>query len=348
MDSILPAYRDPLFSILIIVILSLIIALVTYAWGIYQQQKEKSTLHKFLEKFDTKECALDTTTMPYDDAIFKPLALLANAFENSGEYHKAINIYLYLIKHTNNQVDKSDLMERLGRTYLRAGFLERARSIFSKILHKQPRKPKILYELGVVYEMMREYDKAQEVIEPLQTLGENTGEFEKFLEFEKISSDKSIEPKDKIELLSRLVDEEPALYRPILTLFFRLDTQKAWSLIVAQDLLHSVLDILWFLPYSQLDLDIIALDKRLISIYYAKGYLQDEVESSGIFAIDMLASSRRSGFEDGDLIFSYLCKKCKQNFPLSFTRCPNCLAINTIEVEESISQKSPQTNYSLL
>jgi tetratricopeptide (TPR) repeat protein len=286
--------------------------------------------------------------MPYDNAIFKPLALLANAFENSGEYHKSINIYLYLIKHTNNQVDKSDLMERLGRTYLRAGFLERARSIFSEILHKQPRKPKILYELGVVYEMMREYDKAQEVIEPLQTLGEDTSEFEKFLEFEKISSDKSIEPKEKIELLSRLVDEEPALYRPILTLFFRLDTQRAWSLIVAQDLLHSVLDILWFLPYSQLNLDIISLDKRLKSIYYAKGYLSDKVEQSGIFAIDMLVSSRRSGFEDGDLTFSYLCKKCKQSFPLSFTRCPNCLAINTIEVEESISHKSSHTDYSLL
>ncbi len=347
MDSILPAYRDPLFSILLIVSLSLIISLVTYAWGIYQQQKEKSTLHKFLEKFDTKECALDTTTMPYDDAIFKPLALLANAFENSGEYHKSINIYLYLIKHTDNQVDKSDLMERLGRTYLRAGFLERARTIFSEILHKQPRKPKILYELGIVYEMMREYDKAQEVIEPLQTLGEKTSEFEKFLEFEKISSDKNILPEQKIELLEKLVDKEPALYRPTLTLFFRLDIKKAWALIDKRSL-HSVLDILWFLPYSQLDLDIIRLDKRLMTIYYAKGHLQEPLRESGIFAIDMLASGRMSGYEDGDLIFSYLCKKCKQNFPLSFTRCPNCLAINTIEVEEDIAQKSPQTNYSLL
>ncbi len=347
MDSILPSYRDPLFSILIIVILSLIIALVTYAWGIYQQQKEKSTLHKFLEKFDTNECTLDTANMPYDSAIFKPLALLANAFENSGEYHKSINIYLYLIKHTNNQLDKGNLLERLGQTYLRAGFLERARSIFSEILSKQPRKPKVLYELGIVYEMMREYDKAKEVIEPLQTLGEDTDEFEKFLEFEKIASDKSIIPKKKIELLSKLVDEEPALYRPILTLFFRLDTKKAW-LLIEEKSLHSLLDILWFLPYSQLDLDIIANDKRLKSIYYAKGYLQEPINKSGIFAIDMLASGRMSGYEDGDLIFSYLCKKCKQNFPLSFTRCPNCLAINTIIVEENIAKKSLQTNYSLL
>ena len=347
MDSILPSYRDPLFSILIIIILSLMIAVVTYAWGVYQQQKEKSTLHKFLEKFDTAECALDTTTMPYDSAIFKPLALLANAFENSGEYHKSINIYLYLIKHTDNPVDKSDLMEKLGQTYLRAGFLERARAIFSEILRKQPRKPKILYELGIVYEMMREYSKAQEVIEPLQVLGEETREFEKFLEFEKIAFDKSIRPKQKIDTLSKLLKEEPILYRPIISLFFRLDTQKAWALIDHKSL-HTILDILWFLPYSQLDLAIIALDKRLKTLYYAKGYLQEPIQESGVFAIDMLAAGRMSGYEDGDLLFSYLCKKCKQNFPVSFTRCPSCLAINTIEVEEDIAKKSPQTDYSLL
>ncbi|HHD72750.1 MAG TPA: hypothetical protein ENL02_02380, partial [Epsilonproteobacteria bacterium] len=131
MDSILPSYRDPLFSILLIITLSLIVAVLTYAWGLYRQQQEKSTLRKFLEKFESAECALDTTTMPFDKAIYKPLALLAKAFENSGEYHKAINIYLYLIRHTSNPIDKGDLMERLGQTYLHAGFLERARAIFS-------------------------------------------------------------------------------------------------------------------------------------------------------------------------------------------------------------------------
>ena len=141
MDSILPSYRDPLFSILLIITLSLIIAVLTYAWGVYKQQTDKSTLRKFLEKFESAECALDTSSMPFDAAMFKPLALLAKAFENSGEYHKAINIYLYLIKNTSNPVDKGDLMERLGQTYLRAGFLERARAIFAEILRKRPRTP---------------------------------------------------------------------------------------------------------------------------------------------------------------------------------------------------------------
>jgi len=347
LDSILPSYRDPLFSLLIIIVLSLVIALVTYAWGIYRQQKDKSTLHNFLDKFNTKECSLDTDSMPYDNAMFQPLTLLANAFKNSGEYHKSINIYIYLIKNTTNHIDNIELMERLGETYLKAGFLERARAIYSEILHKQPRNAKVLYELGVVYEILRKYNKAREVIEPLQILGKDTKEFQNFLEFEEIASDKNIVLNQKIELLNNLLTREPALYRPILSLFFRLNIEKAWAIIDNKSL-HRVIDILWFLPSSQLDLDIISKDERLLTIYYAKGYIDKQSIKSGIFAIDMLASSRISGYDYGDLIFSYLCKKCKQNFPVSFIRCPNCLAINTIEVEEDIVKKQPQTDYSLL
>jgi predicted ATP-dependent serine protease len=62
----------------------------------------------------------------------------------------------------------------------------------------------------------------------------------------------------------------------------------------------------------------------------------------------MLAVAKEGGLEEGGLLFSYLCKKCKQSFPVSFKRCPNCMAINSVEVEEEIAKASPQTNYSLL
>jgi tetratricopeptide (TPR) repeat protein len=323
------------------------IAVVTYVWGVYRQQKENSTLQKFLEKFESAECALDTRSMPFDSAMFNPLALLAKAFENSGEYHKAINIYLYLIKHTNNPIDKGDLMQRLGETYLHAGFLERAKTIFAEILHKRPRNIEVLHKLGIVYEMMREYDKALEVITPLQILGEDTRELEKFLYFEKIASDKQILPEDKMRSLISLLREEPSLYRPILSILFRLDIDKAWAQIDRSSL-HYILDILWFLPYSQLDLDIISRDRSLSAIYYAKGYITTPSKECGIFTIDLLVAGRINGFEDGDLIFSYLCKRCKQSFPVPFARCPNCLAFNTMEVEEDIVKRESRTENSLL
>ncbi|HHE06144.1 MAG TPA: hypothetical protein ENK90_03390, partial [Epsilonproteobacteria bacterium] len=106
-----------------------------------------------------------------------------------------------------------------------------------------------------------------------------------------------------------------------------------------------------FRSNSQLDLDIITSNKPLRTLYYAKGYLQEpetHIGESGIFALDMLATAKQNGFEEGDLLFSYLCKKCKQSFPIGFKRCPNCMAIHSVEVEENIGKASPKTNYSLL
>ena len=107
MEQLLPAYNDPLFSILLIIVISLVIAIATYGWGMYKQQKEQGKLLKFLDKFDSAECALDTADMPFEEHMFKPLTLLAKAFENSGEYHKSISIYLYLIKNVNEDFGNS-------------------------------------------------------------------------------------------------------------------------------------------------------------------------------------------------------------------------------------------------
>ena len=347
METILPAYNDPLFSILLIIVIALIISVVTYAWGLYKQQKEEGSLLKFLDKFDSSECTLDTDDMPFEEHMLKPLTLLSKAFENSGEYHKAINIYLYIIKHISDERVKMELMERLSNTYLHAGFLERARSIYTEILRKRPRNVQVLYELGIVYEMMHRYDKAQEIIEPLNTLGEDTRTLSKFLELSALTSDRVLSIEEKVAALKKILEEEPKLYRQIVDTLLKLDTTEAWK-IIDPARIKEMIDILWFLPNSQVDLDIITSDERLSTLYYAKGYLQKPSLHSGIFAVDMLATARENGFEEGDLLFSYLCRKCKQSFPVSFKRCPNCMAINSVEVEEKIAKASPKTDYSLL
>ena len=348
MENFLPAYNDPLFSILLIVAISLIIAVATYGWGLFKQQKEQESLLSFLDKFDSVECALDTNDMPFEAHLLKPLSLLAKAFENSGEYHKAISIYLYLIKSVNNDLGKLELMERLGNTYLHAGFLERSRSLYVEVLRKRPRNVTVLYELGVVYEMMHQYEKAREVIEPLELLGEDTYNLNRFLDLLLINSSKNISIEEKLEKLIQLLKDEPSLYRQIISVLLQLDTQVAWETI-DMDRIDDILDIFWFLPNSQVDLDIITSNNTLHTLYYAKGYLQKPPkEKSGIFTLDMLATARKGGFEEGELTFSYLCKKCKQSFPVSFKRCPNCMAINSVKVEEHIAKSSPQTNYSLL
>jgi len=321
--------------------------LVTHGWGLYNQQKEEGNLLKFLEKFDSSDCALDTTDMPFEPNMFKPLTLLAKAFENAGEYPKSISLYLYLIKHASPETGEAELMERLGSTYLHAGFLERARSIFIEILRKKPRNTQVLYELGIVYEIMHNYTKANEILLPLKTLGEDTSELERFLEFAELLSDKTLAIETKVGRLTALLEAEPLLYRHIIKALLHFDTKVAWEHIDPERV-KELLDVLWYLPNSQLDLDIIASNEKLHTLYYAKGYLRKPMHKSGIFSLDMLATARENGFEEGDLLFSYLCKKCKQSFPASFKRCPNCMAINSVKVEEKIAKSSPKTDYSLL
>ncbi len=347
MEHILPAYNDPLFSIMLIVVISLIIALVTYGWGLHKQQKEEGNLLKFLEKFDTAECALETADMPFEPHMLKPLTILAKAFENAGEYHKAISIYLFLIKNITHDSGKIELMERLGSTYLHAGFLERSQSIYTEVLRKKPRNVQALYELGIVYEIMQKYDKAKEVLEPLNVLGEETTSLARFLDLSELLANKSLAIPEKVEGLTQLLKEDASLYRHIIKALLLLDTKSAWENIDPERI-EELLDVLWFLPNSQLDLDIITSNKQLQTLYYAKGYLQKPAKQSGLFSVDMLATARENGFEEGDLVFSYLCQKCKQSFPVSFKRCPNCMAINTVKVEEKIAKSSPKTDYSLL
>mgnify|MGYP001827981076 FL=1 len=347
MEHILPAYNDPLFSIMLIVVIALIIALVTYGWGLHTQQREEGNLLKFLEKFDTSECALETSEMPFEPHMLKPLTLLAKAFENTGEYHKAISIYLFLIKNISQDAGKIELMERLGNTYLHAGFLERAKSIYTEILRKKPRNIPVLYELGIVYETMQKYNKAKEVIAPLNILGEDTKSLETFIELSELRVNKSLPIPDKIATLKRLLKDDPTLYRPRVKALLQLDTKSAWE-IIDPERIKELLDVLWYLPNSQLDLDIINSNKKLQTLYYAKGYLQEPMMQSGIFSLDMLATAKQNGFEEGDLLFSYLCQKCKQSFPVTFKRCPNCMALNSVKVEEKIAKSSPKTDYSLL
>lgn len=349
MQPILPAYDDPLFSVILIISLGFIIALATYTWGLYTHQKEEKQLLKFLDQFESVESILETKEMLFEPQMIKPLILLAKAFENSGEYHKSISIYLYLIKNISQEYSKTELLEYLGNTYLHAGFLERAKSIYLDILRKKPRNTAVLYALSVVYEMMHDYPKAKEVIEPLTLLGEEVLTLQSFLDLSEIINDTQHSIEDKITALKAILKTTPELYREVIKALFALDSQEAWREIHPKNI-ENIIDILWCLPNSQLDLDIISQHQVLHTLYYAKGYLPPSTpwDESGIFAIDMLAIARDNGYKQSDLYFSYLCSHCKQSFPVSFKRCPKCMAIHSVKVENNIGKKSPKTDYSLL
>jgi len=349
LDNLLPAYDDPLFSILVIIILILIVAVTSLVMGQVKETKKRKTLKHFLSGFNKNTHLLEIEEMPFEQALIKPLTLLAKAFNNQGEYQKSINLNLYLIENIPNFFDKEKILEQLGHTYLKAGFLKRSESIYLEILHKHPRNINALYDLGIVYELLHEYDKAIETLEPLRILGESTKNIKIHLELNKLLDNKQISLAQKVEELIRLLQEDFYPYRRIMKALFSLDLSAAWHNI-QNEKIHSILDILWFLPSSNLNLDIISANETLNAIYLAKGVVAplELTIKSNIFAIDTIISVKKSGDSNVDLLFNYGCEKCKQHFPIAFTRCPKCYAIDAIQIKETLAKKQSQTRYSLL
>ena len=349
MDNILPAYNDPLFSLLVIILLVLIVAVSSFVMGNMKEERKRKSLKHFFDKFSTKNAMLEIEKIPFENRLIQPLTLLAHAFTNQGEYQKSINLNLYLIKNISNFSDKEEILEQLGQTYLKAGFLKRSESIFLEILHKHARNKDALYHLGIVYELLNDYDKALETIQPLKILGEETQTLEAHLRLSKLLADKNISSTQKVDKLERLLKDKHYAYRRIITALFSLDLNRAWKNLQT-DKIGLILDLLWSLPSSNLNLDIISSDERLLALYRAKGLIENEEPTvkSNIFTIDAIISARNSGNFTVDLEFSYGCGKCKQHFPITFIRCPNCYTINAIQIKEKLAKKQSQTGYTLL
>ncbi len=343
MDSFLPGYRDPIFSIIIILLIILAISVASYGWSVYKEERLKKSLFGFIDRFDSGTCSLDEENMVFDKSMIKPLVMLAKAYEKSGEYDKSISICLYLIRHTNDD----ELMIYLGKVYMRAGFLQRSKDIFEELISRHPRRKDILYSLESLYEKTGDTESALEALDALEAQGENVSAIRRFLKLKNVLSDRNMIPVVKKEAIIETVNDDITIFRMGLRHLFAIDPVSAWSLL-KDERVEDVIDILWLLPYSQLHLDIIKSSKKLEAVYFARGDLEEYSEESGIFAVDMLCASRRGGYSDGDLEFSYLCRECKRSFPISFDRCPGCMAINSIEIEESLEKRRDERGETLL
>jgi tetratricopeptide (TPR) repeat protein len=321
----------------------MVIALASQGWIVYKKEKLNRTLYNFLDKFESNHCELESQDMPFEERMVKPLLLLAQAFEKSGDYAKSINITLYLIRHTKDD----ELLIYLGKIYLKAGFLERAEEIFVQLIKRHPRRVDVLFQLELIYESLNRLDEANEVIDAIEANGKDVKILREYLEFLRIKSNSLLTKQERVSKL-KMVLERDRLFRLVIRELFLIEPDTAWSYI-SDEKVEIVVDILWYLPYSKLQLDIILRSNILKSIYFARGVI-DEAPSKrcGIFAFDMLVSAKTAGYEKGDVNFLYICQECKSSFPISFDRCPECMEINSIKVEESVGKKEPQKGNSLL
>ena len=334
MDIFFIEYRDPLFSIIIFFVIIFIITFFSYWWGRYKRKEDYKHLNKFLRQFRTLPTENEIKVLVANGGLSDKLwFLLANSYYNSGDYEKAIEIYNEMLKR-DGQTNTKEILFLLGKTYFKAGFLERSKQIFLEILKNNPRTPQALHYLLLVYEYMRDYQSALDVLEPLDELEEDIALESLYLRALILIHDTKIDMDEKKEKLLAIYREKKMLGYMIFEYFFRVDKEFAWRYL---DVSKSeiLVDILWNLDLKDLNLDIISQSEYLRELYTAKGYL-NLAESSAVFEFDVLIKLQAKA--NATLSFEYACESCKGVYPFAFHRCSVCHEIDTQRIEWSLTR----------
>ncbi len=336
MDSFFIEFRDPLFSIILLLLLIFVISFFSYWWGKYKTKENYKYLDRFLEQFQTLPNEDELHNLIRQSTLsYRSWILLAEAYRNNGEYEKAIRIYGELLKLKETQEDQKEIMFLLGKTYFKAGFLGRSRDVFLEILKHSPRLPQVLHYLLLVYEYMRDYNAALEVLEPLEALSEDIAKESLYLRVLALLHAYDVDDEVKKTEIVALYKEHKKLERMIFEYLFRVDPKLAWKEFDTA-CAEQIADILWQLPKEDVDFTKVQKSSFLQELYSAKGYIQEATESK-IFELNLLIHLQKSDL--ADIEFEYVCSECKVTYPFSFHRCSSCHAIDSALLEYNIVAK---------
>lgn len=348
MDNFFIAYRDPLFGIIILFAIVFVISFSNYWWGVFKSKEEKQSIDKFVKKFEIVTDENEYKKLLDDASIpLESLALLAHAYAKSGDYEKAINIYLVTLKRVKGKDEKQYLLSTLGKTYFKAGFLRRSSEVFLESLHLHPRNEESLKYLTVAYEQLQEYARAEEVLDALEELGAVVNIQRTYLKALATLKDNTLKESQKIENFLELCEKAPFLKRKLFEYMHESGIKIEPSFFETLPY-HQMMDILWYVDEGAYD--ILTCKAPLVQqIAMAKGLTPyHALENEAPFALDVLGKLQSVGYTKATLGFEYLCSECKQIFPIHFYRCPHCQSINTVTIQTTLTKADNEENISFL
>lgn len=342
MDSFFIEYRDPMFGIILLLTLVFIIAFVNYWWGIFKSKEEKHSIEQFIKRFEVAGDENETRKLLDEFAIpTESLGLLAHSYTKSGDFEKAIGIYLLALKRVKTRDEKQYILVELGTTYFKAGFLRRSSEVFLEALRLFPRNETSLKYLTVSYEKLKEYDRSLEVLDALEEMEIDVKSQKAYVKARQSLADEGVTHKVKLGVLEELREEFPLAERMIIEFWQKWDIEIESKKIASFEPKH-ILDLVWYMPRDVLDFDV--MDKPLYqAIAKAKG-LRDEEADAGIFELEVLGKLQEANYDGAGLSFEYTCNSCKQTFPVHFYRCPSCHALGSVSIEPIITKERLETN----
>jgi len=346
MNRLFIEFRDPLLGIIIFFVLIFVITLVSYWWGRYKRKEDSRHLSHFMNVFDSMPTHDELKTLVMSHTISQHSALLmAETHSQNGAYEKCIEIYLIILEMQKDPVEKKETLFLLGKTYFKAGFLERSQEIFLQILKQFPRTPKVLHHLLIIYEKMHQFDKALEVLEPLEELGINNTKERVYLLAVSTIRNPKLQVEEKAQKLLQLYQEHHLFSYLIFEYLFRFAPDMAWKNLDISEA-ERLSDILWQAQGAETNLDIISSSSYLRELFSAKGVAMLS-QGSEVFEFDILIKLNLADQGGATLQFDYLCGDCKQVYPFSFHRCPNCHKTDSVVTEILLTKDHVEENNSL-
>ncbi len=348
MGNIALEYRDPLFGIILIVTLIFLISFFTYYYSIYKERIARKDYRKLSLRFELGKLKEEdyvhlykTYNLPFDSIL-----LLASSFLHKGDHNKAISVYLTLLEHVNDRVKKEELLELLGTTYFKGGFLQRSKEIFLRILKFSPRNKNALLHLLLVNEKLKDFKKAKEITLCLEELDKDMSVDKIYLDSLIILNDSVLSYERRTELLYNIFKENKIIERIFATFLIQFNKAFLWEHISEFDCSKFV-DVMWYQNSNDINFEKVNENEFLLELYNAKGYL-NTLKHSKNFDFDILILINQHEHKiNATLDFEYICSSCKHSFPIFDTRCPHCHGILTFDVKHHLSKALFDTNQSL-
>ncbi|NOQ30414.1 MAG: hypothetical protein GQ570_04730 [Helicobacteraceae bacterium] len=342
MNSFFIEFRDPLFGIIIFFLIIFFISFLSYWWGRFKRYEDHKKLSKFISKFHSvNDEEFEEITKNISQ---KSLLILAEAYLQSSEYKKSIQVYKLLIERCTVSSVRLEITFALAKTYFKAGFLERAKKLFLIILKESPRSPDVLKYLLLIYEQLKLYSKALEVIEPLEELKVEVTAQKSYIKCMLIINDQTLETAQKVKKLVDIYKKDKLHTHLIFEFLFLHDSSTAWQNLDLSKC-EDIIDTLFMLDESKLNSEIISENGYLRELYSAKGYVE-LAEKSSVFEFDLLIHLKRSNIKSATLMFEYTCNECKESLAFSYGRCPYCHNIDSLKPQLYLTKDHFEKNLS--
>lgn len=313
-----------LFSVL------LLVAILSYFWGVFSLKDQKNSIDKFVNKFQSQS----NLDQKYQDMLLNldidsnSLGVLAGIFTRSGDFNKAISIYLIALKKATKKSEKEFIFLNLGKVYLKAGFIQRSTEVFLESIKISPKNIDALSHLGLGFEKLRMYDQSLEVLDALSEQEIEVTEQIAYTKALKLKNS-NINFDQKIAKFKKLSSEFKLIDRMILELYIA--NNKDINEIKSKPNLNHCIDIL-YTNDGVLDGD------EYMELYSAKGKNDIPIND---FNLKLLKTANENGL-NATLSFNYICSECKSPYPLFFYRCNHCARLGSCAIIPNVIKESDE------